>query len=370
MLNTFINQVIAQYEQQCITSENKKGSVIRISKRILRANDPFSKFLTLFIKAAEAINKHRKLYYVSAANRMFSLNFLKAIISEPDLYNKAELYYQEEESKAVLNKFFRNKLYCALHTSIPKNTIFSLDDLKRTKEYERFYKKNVKEYKNHFNVSSMYFKKPFQLESSVFYEKCGIPQLSEQILNKLVQSEKQAILDCGAYTGDSAVVFSQLFENIEIWAIEFSKSNYNLLIENIEKNNLSERIKPINVGVGSSSEIIKVNANPGLNVRQGVEGELFDLVQMVTIDELCQDQSVALIKMDIEGGEMEALKGAISTIKRDKPVLLLSVYHLGSDIYSIPQFIKQLNLNYSFKLRHLKPDSPTIDYILICEVRD
>jgi hypothetical protein len=58
------------------------------------------------------------------------------------------------------------------------------------------------------------------------------------------------------------------------------------------------------------------------------------------------------IKMDIEGSEMEALKGAASTIKNRKPCLAISVYHKPEGIVTIPAFLQNLVPEYKFYLRH------------------
>jgi hypothetical protein len=56
--------------------------------------------------------------------------------------------------------------------------------------------------------------------------------------------------------------------------------------------------------------------------------------------------------MDIEGSEIEALKGAADTIRTKKPRLAISVYHKPEDIIEIPAFLKELTPDYKFYLRH------------------
>lgn len=55
--------------------------------------------------------------------------------------------------------------------------------------------------------------------------------------------------------------------------------------------------------------------------------------------------------MDIEGSELNALRGATETIKRDRPTLTICVYHKAEDLITIPQFIKNLYSDYKFYLR-------------------
>jgi len=55
--------------------------------------------------------------------------------------------------------------------------------------------------------------------------------------------------------------------------------------------------------------------------------------------------------MDIEGSELEALKGAEETIKKYHPVLAISAYHKPEDIVELPAYIRSIDPEYKFYLR-------------------
>lgn len=59
-----------------------------------------------------------------------------------------------------------------------------------------------------------------------------------------------------------------------------------------------------------------------------------------------------MIKMDIEGSELKALKGAALTIKEHHPILAVCVYHKKEDLVTIPQYIKSLCPKYRLYLRN------------------
>ncbi len=75
-------------------------------------------------------------------------------------------------------------------------------------------------------------------------------------------------------------------------------------------------------------------------------------VDLVSLDELLPDTEITFVKMDVEGAEMEALRGAAETIRRNVPKLAISVYHKRNDIFDVPLFIHRLHPRYKFYLRH------------------
>lgn len=56
--------------------------------------------------------------------------------------------------------------------------------------------------------------------------------------------------------------------------------------------------------------------------------------------------------MDIEGAELDALKGAEKSIRLYKPSLAICIYHKASDYTDIFDYIRSLNSEYKFFIRH------------------
>ena len=83
----------------------------------------------------------------------------------------------------------------------------------------------------------------------------------------------------------------------------------------------------------------------------GITEEGDCVVKVCTIDREIHEP-VTFIKMDIEGAELEALKGAAETIKRYHPKLAICVYHKPEDIVEIPKYILELNPEYKLYVRH------------------
>ena len=72
-----------------------------------------------------------------------------------------------------------------------------------------------------------------------------------------------------------------------------------------------------------------------------------------------------MIKMDIEGAELNAVKGAIETIKKFQPILLIAVYHTPQDFFEIKPLIENIAPNYRSILKKLTPYHPTYETTLI-----
>jgi len=78
-------------------------------------------------------------------------------------------------------------------------------------------------------------------------------------------------------------------------------------------------------------------------------GEL--LVQAAPVDDVAVDWGPTLVKMDVEGAELEALRGMEQTIRAYRPDLCLSLYHTPRHLFEIPLLVASWGLGYRFYLR-------------------
>ncbi|HMY80348.1 MAG TPA: FkbM family methyltransferase [Candidatus Absconditabacterales bacterium] len=174
----------------------------------------------------------------------------------------------------------------------------------------------------------------------------------------------KAILDCGAFIGDTAIPLAHMFIKSQIHAFEPESHNYSKLIDIINYNQKQNQIIPVKLGVGD--QYIKTTiSNGGAGAKIGEEGEE---IEITTIDQYVGEKQleVGLIKRDIEGFEYESVVGAEQTIKKDKPVLIISLYHRGKDFFEIKKLIEGRNLGYKFTVRKRNCFHPFADTVLIC----
>ena len=66
--------------------------------------------------------------------------------------------------------------------------------------------------------------------------------------------------------------------------------------------------------------------------------------------------------MDIEGAELNALRGSKEIIKSQKPKLAISVYHDFKHLWEVPLYIKKLVPDYKIYFRH----HTNLEYETVC----
>ncbi len=120
-------------------------------------------------------------------------------------------------------------------------------------------------------------------------------------------------------------------------------------MQKIIKDKHIENVEVVNAGLYSSNTILQFNllGNGSSSISENGSTN----VNVVMLDSKIQDK-VTFIKMDIEGAELEALKGCQKTILKYKPKLAICVYHKPEDIIKIPLYIKSLVPEYKLYMRH------------------
>ncbi|NBH82399.1 FkbM family methyltransferase [bacterium C-53] len=162
------------------------------------------------------------------------------------------------------------------------------------------------------------------------------------------------LIDGGAYDGDSILNFIKLrgADYTQIIACEPDKTNYKSLLRNIQDNHI-ENIQTINKGLYREPTILKF-ASSGTRM-SSIDGLGEEEIVVDTIDNIAGEWDVSIIKMDIEGSEIDALNGAIDTIQRCRPILMISAYHKKDDILKIFDFVNKNAEGYEFFFRCHKP---------------
>lgn len=166
--------------------------------------------------------------------------------------------------------------------------------------------------------------------------------------------EEEVFIDCGCYNGGTVDAF-----------VEWSYGKYNKIIafEPDErmyfecKNYVEKRYNNavvINGAVGAHNGEVRFNNTSSVELGSSrvdyISGNC--VTKMYSIDEVLDGEKATFIKMDIEGSELEALRGVEKTIKKYKPILAICVYHKREDIWEIADYILSLHKDYTLYFRH------------------
>ncbi|MCL1928738.1 MAG: FkbM family methyltransferase [Treponema sp.] len=278
------------------------------------------------------------------------------------LYNLLE----NERSKELLVELIAYRVLgykkCKLPLNTPEywNGIKSLEKYKIPSDYikipypgfenDRLYKHNLLD---------------LNIPISIFYNTKGIynhlkvkqyEYIDENIKIKI--NAEDIVLDCGACYGDTALFFANdLNEKGHVYSFEFIPRNIDIFKKNIELNaNLNDKITliPYPLDEFNNRELHFLDSGSGSRVITEPDTNS-DVVTTINIDTFFEDynlKKVDFIKMDIEGSELSALKGARKTIERFRPKLAISIYHSLDDTVNISEHLNSLGLNYKFYLKH------------------
>ena len=88
--------------------------------------------------------------------------------------------------------------------------------------------------------------------------------------------------------------------------------------------------------------------------------------RVVTLDDYLAGRPISFLKADVEGMEMELLRGAQQTIRTCRPKMALCVYHYPSHLYEVAEYVRELVTQYQFSLRQHVPLFG--DFVLYCWV--
>ena len=209
--------------------------------------------------------------------------------------------------------------------------------------------------KNHFEVS-------------VFWHKHNLDALDSRTLETMKHKD---FIDVGGFIGDSAIIFEREFCDKNIYSFEATRANFALMKQTLKLNH-STRIIPINKGLGAVEGTMQICVCSSGSSMVTNHTDKIENAQIITLDSfVCENNiEVGFIKVDIEGFEMEFLKGAKETIKSQKPAMLISIYHFGSDYFKIKPFIESWDLSYKFKIAKGADGHLTGETVLFCEVME
>lgn len=154
-------------------------------------------------------------------------------------------------------------------------------------------------------------------------------------------------------------------EEGSVIAFEPHRETHAIAQHNIEINNFENFITLIPKGVGAQKEERRLYDNWSVNrgaasLVKGDDTQKGEVIQIATLDQELEDRLVDVLKIDVEGYELEALKGAVKLLQRPKPPVLIvecteETEHQGYSRTELFNFIRATQPRYQcYKLKGTK----------------
>jgi len=190
-------------------------------------------------------------------------------------------------------------------------------------------------------------------------------------LAKHYVEENTVVLDVGSNFGQLTIELSKLKKNVLIYSFEAQEFIFKLLKKNVNINNCNAKCFYNLVGNESKTVKIKLTsldrfgAYGSNNIIITDDDKKFNLIKAIKIDDLKIKEKISFIKIDVQGKDLEVLKGAKQTILKNKVPVLFEYEKLFENTYGykfkdFENFIDEIN----YKI-HLKSGN---DYLILPKI--
>jgi FkbM family methyltransferase len=160
-------------------------------------------------------------------------------------------------------------------------------------------------------------------------------------------------VDAGAFTGDTLERFERRFGPVShAYLFEPELPAY---YEGLKR--FSDRDNVFFYNFGLSSQYAKFAYEPTFSydplhqIDNAIPNNITSFMQAIRLDDIVTGK-VTLFKLDIEGAEASAIRGASETIRRHRPKLCVCAYHRADDLWKLIDEVKQIDRTYRCGLRH------------------
>jgi FkbM family methyltransferase len=197
--------------------------------------------------------------------------------------------------------------------------------------------------------------------SLYFLYKSRIENFDTKLLDKFITSNS-SVVDVGANVGWFTVQIAENSKqkNIKIFSVEPGEQNLRRLKATISKFGLQDVVEVIPQALSdkSGSGVLNIDPkNPANHQVQNGESGFGEEIELIRLDDLKGiNIPISLIKVDVQGHEFSVLKGAIKSIMRDRPALLIEIDNQADPTRVLEIWNLLQNLGYStnflFNLDH------------------
>ena len=186
--------------------------------------------------------------------------------------------------------------------------------------------------------------------------KCYEKDMVDFVKNNI---NNESMIHAGTFIGDMLPAFSS-FTDGKIYAFEPVAENYKFAKINTERNSLDNVILKNNA-LSDSSQVLKMKTHENGKKHGGgsfvcKDGD--ETVDAIKIDDAVPiSEKISIIQLDVEGYESQVISGAMTTIKRNLPILIVETLPNNEILqvlkklgYLVTDSYKKLNNNYCIQL--------------------
>jgi len=163
----------------------------------------------------------------------------------------------------------------------------------------------------------------------------------------------EVFVDCGAYDGDTLRAFQSrmLANDARVVCIEPDPDSYARLERYVGSlpSGIRERVRIHNRALGTRRETLLFDGSGTTSARLSKLGTIE--VESMPLDDILDQENPTLIKMDLEGAEIDALLGGENAIRRAQPSMAVCVYHRPGHLWEIPLLLREMLPDHGLHLR-------------------
>jgi FkbM family methyltransferase len=195
---------------------------------------------------------------------------------------------------------------------------------------------------------------------------CGLYTFSEMayVLHSLTPED--LFIDIGSNIGCFTILACAV-KGAKGYCFEPIPSTYNRLLNNLQLNNLTDRVKAFNIGLSDKEGTLSFTTdnnttNRVVKERKPDSDEV--MVKVMTLDKILIEESPTILKIDVEGYETPVLNGSLSVLKKeslnsviirqkghgsrygyDEKDIFVLMKSLGFNLYSYDPFKRRLEIS-------------------------
>jgi FkbM family methyltransferase len=237
----------------------------------------------------------------------------------------------------------------------------------------------------------------------VYLENCGVGEHHDRfkfdayVINRqfLKLSDQEVYIDAGAFTGDTIEYFLRAVDGKfkHIYSFEPCVAHNNAIRARLNGlqaqylNSFANKITLIEKGLWDHDDTLLFNFDQQVDafhfestntpaahiIVPGYASNIYDeseqesravKVPVTTIDNATA-QDATFVKLEIEGAELEAFRGSVKTIERNRPKMSIAMYHKPEDYTALTDFVLNLKMDYRLGFRQHNPLVP-VATVLYC----